>query len=205
VDCKLKKLKMRNRCVKCECPGIGGKEIYCVDCKIILCEPCSRRLHHPHTKDETHSLEEVYPVEDDGYGIYIFTPLAKPFFVVACIWFFWHSIRIPEEYAVQHNICPTMNVVYRLVSWVDSSIFYLVKQELSSHCATEDAVLRVYMDLWVRSIVTDTDSFALVGATLLGPQLIAYIAACFVWISILSFSLAVLVYCLHDRVLHKKC
>lgn len=58
------------------------------------------------------------------------------------------------------------------VAWVDANLYARYKEQIFGWCDSEDSFWRFFLDLWVRGIVTDTDTTVLVMQTL--PQAVLF-------------------------------
>lgn len=150
-------------CTRCE----GGKAaIYCPDCNTVLCLPCSGRAHHPRTLGELHSVEEISEEESSSQGVRLVSPVVDELLVALLIYVMVRNVRVEEDYLRSGNHCPTISGLQELVAAWDDGLFYVVKGVFTSYCFTEDSFWRLFLDAWVRGIVTETDSWFLLLAVL---------------------------------------
>jgi len=140
------------------CPNCASKaEVYCVDCKKSYCRFCAVLLHHPSTKGEKHSLEEIATYQ----GVKIVTPFLLDFFVLAVGFVVLSGPSITADYFSGDNYCPTLSRARRLLVQTDANLFFYYKTHLATYCNWEDSYWRFFMDAWVRGVLTRTDSLAL--------------------------------------------
>eukprot|EP00440_Ansanella_granifera_P044319 gb/GFBE01048033.1/.p1 GENE.gb/GFBE01048033.1/~~gb/GFBE01048033.1/.p1 ORF type:complete len:490 (+),score=128.15 gb/GFBE01048033.1/:1-1470(+) len=138
-------------------------EVYCVDCKKELCKFCTTLLHHPDTKAEKHSLEDIVQ-KSDGVKpeVKIISPILLDILLVAAAWFLLSGSGIKEDYFQGASYCPGLSRVRWWVAKMDANVFFYWKNDLAQYCDWEDSYWRFFMDTWVRSILTNTDSWILV-------------------------------------------
>lgn len=136
------------------------------------------RSHHPGTNDDAHSLEEI--VDDESTGAKIISPLLEEVLLVSVIAFaFWQPL-IGHDYLHNGNVCIVTQYIKKGVSMIDSKAFYMFKPALNSYCDIEDSYWRLFLDLWVRDVVTDSDSVMLLATSFLSAWLFkgALVIAC---------------------------
>jgi len=59
------------------------------------------------------------------------------------------------------SVCPLVSRIRRVVFRVDHALYPVLKGGLGVWCETEDAFLKIFVDVWVRGVLTKTDSWAL--------------------------------------------
>lgn len=132
------------------------EQMYCVECNKTFCKPCVIRAHHPGTNCDAHSLEEIWEPEEQG--IKVITPLLEEILLVSVLSFVFFHPLIKEDYLYSGNVCILTNYARRGVAYFDDKAFYVAKSSLAIYCNVEDSYWRLFTDLWVRDIVTDSDS-----------------------------------------------
>lgn len=148
---------MATMCAKCE----KVARSYCPDCEKSLCNACCAREHHPGTDHEKHSVEEI--VINDTSGIKFLTPVIDELLIFIVAVFIWTQIKITERYLHTPDVCPLSNYIRETVENYDSGMFYAFKVPLSTYCNMEDSFWRLFTDMWVRNVVTDTDNLVVLG------------------------------------------
>jgi len=133
---------------------------YCVDCKQVLCRRCIGRTHHPElTKKIIHVFEEI-DWKHTGKTQYV------AMFFINSIVLFWVCVglyfsNISQSYFRGENICPIVGSGRRWLIWFDGNAFHWFKANISVTCDLEDSFWRLFMDGWMRGVVTGTDSWIL--------------------------------------------
>jgi len=149
------------KCVQC---GKDDAVNWCVECKKAMCKFCTGMLHYPTMKTETHSIEEI-DVLSTTEGAEIITPiLLDVMAVVSALWVF-SKFAITKEYLDGEAQCPFLTFGRAWVTRIDVNMFFIMKREMAYLCDIEDSHWRLYIDAWVRSIVTGVDSFLLLYAS----------------------------------------
>jgi len=148
------------KCTNCK----KTADVYCVDCKRELCLFCTTLLHHPDTKFETHSLEDIVK-EDARPEVKIISPILLELILIAGGFFFFSGTGISPEYFSGESYCPGLGRVRYMIARFDANIFFYFKNELAQYCDWEDSYWRFFMDTWIRSVLTNTDSWILLIAS----------------------------------------
>jgi len=130
---------------------------YCVDCGKSLCRFCTVLLHHPDTKNEKHSLEEIASYQ----GVKIITPILLDLFLIGAAGFMLSGQGIGPEYFNGNSYCPALSRGRRFIAHFDANFFFYHKAHLAVYCDWEDSYWRFFIDTWVRAILTNTDSWLL--------------------------------------------
>jgi hypothetical protein len=86
--------------------------------------------------------------------------------------FFKMGLMLKSDYLTTQVICPAVNELRTFTAQVDANLFLHFKSSFSTWCDVEDTFFRFLFDLWVRSIVTNTDDLVLVFQTL--PKALMY-------------------------------
>ncbi|CAE7502546.1 Trmo [Symbiodinium natans] len=137
-------------------------EVYCVDCKVVLCKFCATLLHHPDTKYEKHSLEDIVKPEDGVMPeVKIISPILLDMVLFASACFLFSGAGISAEYFSGTSYCPGLSRLRGWLVWMDANVFFYWKNELAQYCDWEDSYWRFFMDAWIRSVLTNTDSWIL--------------------------------------------
>eukprot|EP00438_Fugacium_kawagutii_P005019 Skav216763 [mRNA] locus=scaffold1917:132428:139891:+ [translate_table: standard] len=90
------KLAPKAKSVKCTNCKMDAT-VYCVDCNRELCIFCTTLLHHPSTKFEKHSLEDIVQ-EDARPEVKIISPILLELILVFGAFFFYSGASISPEY-----------------------------------------------------------------------------------------------------------
>jgi len=144
--------------MKVMCPNCAEKaETYCADCKKPFCRFCATLMHHPSTKGEKHSLEEIASYQ----GVKIITPILLDLMLIAAGAFLMSGPGITAEYFNGNSHCPALSRGRRWLAQKDANVFFYYKASLSKFCDWEDSYWRFFMDAWVRGILTNTDNWFL--------------------------------------------
>lgn len=133
-------------------------DTYCVECQKTYCRFCTVLLHHPHTKNETHSIEEIVQKRS---GAKILSPILLDLLLVGAFLFLVTGEGIKEDYFKGGSYCPGVARGRWWITWFDANLFYLYKDKMARCCDWEDSYWRFFMDTWVRGVVTNTDSWVL--------------------------------------------
>mmetsp|Transcript_26202 Transcript_26202/g.55536 ORF Transcript_26202/g.55536 Transcript_26202/m.55536 type:complete len:443 (-) Transcript_26202:337-1665(-) len=133
---------------------------YCVDCKTSLCRFCAVLLHHPSTKAEKHSIEEIAHLR----GVKLITPILLDLILLVVVFFFANGSGITLEYFNGASYCPALSRGRTWLMRVDANFFFYYKAHLSKYCDWEDSYWRFFMDTWVRGILTGTDTWLLLAS-----------------------------------------
>eukprot|EP00930_Biecheleria_cincta_P022757 TRINITY_DN16567_c0_g1_i1.p1 TRINITY_DN16567_c0_g1~~TRINITY_DN16567_c0_g1_i1.p1 ORF type:complete len:649 (-),score=88.32 TRINITY_DN16567_c0_g1_i1:113-1783(-) len=156
---------------KVRCDECGhGVSVWCVDCKKQLCPACASRLHQPGiSTTEFHSVEEILFTEG-RHGVRVITPLIGLLFGLFGGWCIFDTVRrrYNSDIMSTPEICPVASFIGPVLARIDSKLFYYMKGQLTQYCGTEDSLYRLFLDFWVRDIVTDTDDTLLL--LLAAPQ-----------------------------------
>jgi len=181
----------KSKCGNCTQPA----QVYCVDCAKELCKFCTTLLHHPDTKMEKHSLEDIVQ-KSDGVKpeVRIISPILLDLIVIAASFFLLSGSGIKEDYFQGASYCPGLGRVRWSVARLDANIFFYWKNEFAQYCDWEDSYWRFFMDTWVRGILTNTDSWILLISAFI--RALTFEEFLRVIISpIVAYTYAVLAYC----------
>ena len=115
----------------------------------------------------------------DGGGVTILSPLLEVILLVGAIYVvrpLWTGAgtMLNVEYFFE-SVCPTVQHIRRAVFRLDHALYPVLRGRLGEWCDTEDAFIKIFTDLWIRGILTHTDSFALLAMkthTTLGALLV---------------------------------
>lgn len=150
------------KCTNCK----KGADVYCVDCTRELCIFCTTLLHHPDTKLEWHSLEDIVK-EDARPEVKIISPILLELILVSGAVFFFSGTGISPDYFSGESYCPGVGRVRYWIARFDANVFFFLKNEFAQYCDCEDSYWRFFMDTWIRSVLTNTDSWILLLASFL--------------------------------------
>ena len=142
-------------------------EVWCCECSRCLCRDCDERMHGVDALDPlsrpmcSHRVEYIL----GGGGVPILSPLLEILVLGLAMWSIkplWtnagHLLHVDYFF---ESICPLVYRIRRVVFRIDHALYPLVKGSLSNWCDIEDSFIKIFSDLWVRGILTHTDSFAL--------------------------------------------
>lgn len=159
------KMAPKAKSVKCTNCKVDA-DVYCVDCNRELCIFCTTLLHHPTTKLEKHSLEDIVK-EDARPEVKIISPILLELILVSGAVFFFSGTGISPEYFSGESYCPGVGRVRYWIARFDANVFFFLKNEFAQYCDCEDSYWRFFMDTWIRSVLTNTDSWILLLASFL--------------------------------------
>lgn len=72
------------------------------------------------------------------------------------------KVHLPEDYLAVSNLCPFLSFARRLFAiTVDTGVVHLFHDSLNEMCGVEDSFWKFHGDLWVRSVITGTDSLVI--------------------------------------------
>eukprot|EP00592_Proboscia_alata_P020596 CAMPEP_0194418920 /NCGR_PEP_ID=MMETSP0176-20130528/18120_1 /TAXON_ID=216777 /ORGANISM="Proboscia alata, Strain PI-D3" /LENGTH=184 /DNA_ID=CAMNT_0039225663 /DNA_START=105 /DNA_END=656 /DNA_ORIENTATION=+ len=86
--------------------------------------------------------------------------------------------------------CPVVKHLQHGVFQLDSSLFTLLKNTLNEWCIVDDAFIKLFLDAWVRGVMTQTDSFGFMLAK--SPSAIAAFLVVYTFTPLLSIPYAIL-------------
>jgi len=148
---------------------LSEQQMYCVECNKTFCKPCVIRAHHPGTNNDAHSLEEIW--EPNDQGIKVITPLLEEILLLSVLSFVFLHPLIKEDYLYSGNVCILTNYARAGMSLFDDKAFYVVKSSLAIYCDVEDSYWRLFIDFWVRDVVTDSDSVFLLVTSFISAMM----------------------------------
>ena len=146
--------------------------VYCYECARCFCDKCDDRLH-----DNTDALDSLHRplcshhVEyiQNGGGLRILTPLLDLSVLVAVLQsarYFWTRQTIQYLVSVNYfleSTCPLVQQIRLAIFSLDHTTLYpFLRTPLNGWCDSEDALWKLFSDVWVRGTWTQTDSFALI-------------------------------------------
>uniref|UniRef100_A0A7S4HS37 Uncharacterized protein n=1 Tax=Odontella aurita TaxID=265563 RepID=A0A7S4HS37_9STRA len=155
------------------CAGCANRDtpafVFCCECGASLCYRCDARLHvadalslDPRGRPmRSHRVERIV----DGGGVPLLTSLMELGVMVAVV----SGARpllsaaggmLNVDYFFE-SVCPAVTRLRRAVFRLDHALYPLLRGILGAWCDTEDAFIKIFVDVWVRGILTNTDSFAL--------------------------------------------
>ena len=114
-----------------------------------------------HTYKST--LEVVVPPSrsEYAYGVAIISPLLNLALIVAGV---WAIARFPirEEHLLNHEeLCPCTALVKRQMTNVDHLIASHLRPAIAGYCVSEDSFWRFFVNVYTRSLLSQSDSFPL--------------------------------------------
>lgn len=143
--------------------------VYCCECGMALCFRCDSRLHasdalslDPYGKPmRSHRVERIV----EGGGVALLSPLLELGVVVVA----FGAVRLMLSAATRmlsvdyffESVCPVVSRLRFAVFRIDHALYPIMRGILGTWCDTEDAFIKIFIDVWVRGILTSTDSFAL--------------------------------------------
>jgi len=138
-------------------------KVYCVACKKPFCKFCVALLHHPSTKQEKHSIEEIANFQ----GVKILTPILLDLLLLGGVVFLLSGSGITQDYFKGASYCPGLTRGRSMLMKYDPNMFFYFKAHMATYCDLEDSYWRFFMDTWIRGILTETDTWLLIGSELL--------------------------------------
>eukprot|EP00755_Sulcionema_specki_P019616 Sspe_Gene.69906::Locus_41261_Transcript_1_1_Confidence_1.000_Length_1489::g.69906::m.69906 len=179
VQAKPEALKWKDPyvCTTCDSSRVDAVgEYYCAPCGQILCRSCTERLHAHRTLAEFHTIDRV----DKEHGVHLVSPLLHQGVVFALLLGMLSLVSIDEAYLRYEPHCPAVESIRGFISRFDSALYHLTKSRWATSCASEDSFWAFFTDMWVRSIVLDTDTWYLfltqVPAAFMGTAVILIIS-----------------------------
>jgi len=91
----------------------------------------------------------------------IFSPILLDLVLFASACFLFSGAGINAEYFSGTSYCPGLSRLRGWLVWMDANVFFYWKNELAQYCDWEDSYWRFFMDAWIRSVLTNTDSWIL--------------------------------------------
>mmetsp|Transcript_10142 Transcript_10142/g.14887 ORF Transcript_10142/g.14887 Transcript_10142/m.14887 type:complete len:632 (+) Transcript_10142:212-2107(+) len=153
------------RCMCCSAPAT----VWCCECGQCLCTECDNQRHDTVALDSfrrpfcSHRVEHII---SGDCGLPILSPMLElvVFFIALefirrTLWAHAGSMLTVDYFF--ESVCPQVGKLRNIVFRLDHALYPLLKGQLGEWCDTEDAFLKIFTDLWVRGILTHTDSFAL--------------------------------------------
>jgi len=159
------------KCTKCR-HGAKAK-VFCTECpkgKQYFCHKCCALEHDWDLKTRFHSMEAINPKQNASLIFAVMDALFLPLFVLFVI----RQAGIPEGYNDGVDVCPIVDKARELIFRFDAGISLYTKYTLTPICNLEDGYIRLWLDVFVRGIATDTDSFFLLAATIFRARLYHY-------------------------------
>jgi len=155
------------KCWRCQ----QKAKVFCVDCKKgeqYLCHKCCAFEHDfDYKKLRFHSLEAINPKQTTSLILAIADAIVLPLV-------FWYLVRqtgIPEGYNDGIDVCPLVDQGRSLVFSIDAGLSLYTKHYFMLACNIEDGYVRLWVDVFVRCIATNTDSLFLLAVTAFRAQL----------------------------------
>jgi len=139
--------------------------VWCCECQAVLCLECCARLHPPPGEEAVgdeerdrhdHSIEDII----DFGGHAFLTPLVDECLLVLCIYKLLPGFTITEHYEYA-DMCPTVNYLRSSLAGFDRALYTFTKGYFANWCDSEDTFWNLCSDIWVRHVVTNTDSYEL--------------------------------------------
>lgn len=135
---------------------------WCVDCSKRMCDQCAYIQHAPGTSPATHSVEEIVKAKDKK-GVHFITPvLPHLMFLFVLGYALFRATLLSDNYLSTQVVCPVVNGMRGFTATIDANVFYHYKTSFATWCDYEDSFMRFILDLWVRTLVTESDNTALV-------------------------------------------
>jgi hypothetical protein len=141
------------------CPE--AEEMYCVDCDAVFCKACCIRMHHPSTNTDTHSIEVIKAEQEQG--VKLLSPFVEEMLLISILIFVFRQNFLKDDYLYSGNVCILTKYLAEGITYMDDKAFYFVKDYVATYCNIEDSYWRLFLDFWVRVIVTDSDSIFLLA------------------------------------------
>eukprot|EP01062_Namystynia_karyoxenos_P066652 TRINITY_DN60562_c0_g1_i1.p1 TRINITY_DN60562_c0_g1~~TRINITY_DN60562_c0_g1_i1.p1 ORF type:complete len:461 (+),score=129.56 TRINITY_DN60562_c0_g1_i1:70-1452(+) len=160
------------------CNGDRPAEWYCPDCDCAMCAECSWEKHAalsylatrgPYARNPRyHSLERI--AEEDRWHMSVASRTILPLLVLALVAIAATGAAITPDYA-DSELCPMVDAARKHSTRIDTRIFQWYKKKFHRVCVYEDSFWKAFTDVWVRNVLTDSDSLLLIFAQL--PSLVA--------------------------------
>lgn len=147
-------------CGKCSQPAT----FWCIECKLRFCADCCARNHHPGQKTKYHSVEAM--LNPKKQGARLFQTVVSSALVIGSLVYVLSNLQLSPDYLTQANICPITSKARSLAAALDTKIFYYYKSDFVKYCNIEDSFYKLFLDGWVRGIVTNSDDTLLVLSSL---------------------------------------
>jgi len=152
----------------CSSEETRAADVWCCECSRCFCHSCDERRHG--TGDALDSLHRPlcsHRVEliVDGGGVPLLSSVLEIAVIVSAI----RTVRpllsaagdmLTVDYFFE-SICPVVKRLRLVVFRIDHALYPLVRGPLGAWCDTEDAFIKIFADVWVRGVLTNTDSFSL--------------------------------------------
>lgn len=137
--------------------------LWCVECEKRFCGSCAARAHHPGTFNELHSVEEI----SQPQGVLILTPILDELFILCLVLRYFPEVagEVDKRYFTRQETCPMVGTLREVMSIIDGKLMFYIKDFLVASCGTEDSYHKLFLDAWVRNIVTQSDDFILLIMT----------------------------------------
>jgi len=119
-------------------------------------------MYHPGGKLKYHSVEPIALKQNAR----VFQTVVSSALIVSGLVYLLSSLHIGPDYLSQANICPITGKARSLAAALDTKIFYYYKSDFVKYCNHEDSFYKLFLDGWVRGIVTDSDDTLLVLSSL---------------------------------------
>merc|ERR1719162_49369 len=181
------------KCWRCQ----QKAKVFCVDCKKgenYLCHRCCAFEHDfAFKKVRFNSLEAINPKQTTS----IILALVDAFVLPVTIWYLIRQTGIPEGYNDGVDVCPLIDQGRSLVFSIDAGLSLYTKHYFMSACNIEDGYVRLWVDVFVRGIATNTDSLFLLAVTAFRAQLYHKIVIRMVFVPIAMILQAILVTMVH--------
>lgn len=146
-------------------------KVFCVDAKKgeeYLCHRCCAFEHeYDFKKVRFNSLEAINPKQTTSIILALVDAVVLP----ATILYLIRQTGIPEGYNDGIDVCPLIDQARSLVFSIDAGISLYTKHYFMSACNIEDGYVRLWIDVFVRNIATNTDSLFLLAVTAFRAQL----------------------------------
>lgn len=139
--------------------------VYNAEKKLLFCTDCAGRYAALGSKTQHASLEAIDPTKSQN--INLVAPLFDTIVIPMTFFFFLWKVGIPQEYVNGQDVCPLTHTARRHLYHMDSGLAYLLKNQFAWTCNLEDGYFRLFIDLWVRGISTDTDTVLLLGSQIM--------------------------------------
>jgi len=168
---------------KCQCVAKEKAKLFCTDCppgKQFFCHRCCILEHDWEGKNRLHSIEAIDPNQHTSHMADLFDVLLLPIIIFISI----RCLGLPEGYNDGIDVCPIVGSVRKTLFHLDAGMVAmshywmprvgyidLQEQGLAFNCNLEDGYIRLWLDLFVRGIATNTDSLFLLIVTFIRAKL----------------------------------
>lgn len=151
---------VRTACSLCTC---SKAVFWCVECRRRMCPGCVARQHHPGSLTVLHSIEKIIV---DRSGVKLLSPILGEVLLTCFAGYLLTNVRLSPDQLSSFNMCPTASFARRVLAAFDAKVLYYFRKNFVDYCGIEDAFYSLFVEAWIRNIVTDSDDTLMVVITL---------------------------------------